>query len=112
MENPGYAMVIDQLPANEGGGWLVSYPELPGCIAAGETIAEAVADSLVHMELWLDAKREAGLSVPEPGNFSGKLLLRLPKSVHSRLAARAAVEGMSLNTLVLSMVSEALGRNA
>jgi antitoxin HicB len=47
--------------------------------------------------------------VPE---VSGKFVTRLPKSVHAKLAERAKAEGVSLNTLVLALVAEGLGRKA
>ncbi|MBI3971449.1 MAG: toxin-antitoxin system HicB family antitoxin [Chloroflexi bacterium] len=47
---------------------------------------------------------------PDPeSDFSGRLMVRLPKSVHRELAERAEEEGISINQLVLSYVSRGLG---
>jgi len=45
-----------------------------------------------------------------PASASGKVLARLPRSMHRQLAARAKTEGVSLNSLVLAFIAEGLGR--
>ncbi|MBP9501568.1 MAG: toxin-antitoxin system HicB family antitoxin [Candidatus Promineofilum sp.] len=53
------------------------------------------------------------LAVPEPGSggsFSGKFVQRVPRSVHARLAMRAKQEGVSMNSLVTSILAESLGK--
>ena len=42
--------------------------------------------------------------------MSGKWVQRVPKSLHANLAAKAEKEGVSLNTLVVSLIAEGLGR--
>jgi antitoxin HicB len=44
--------------------------------------------------------------------MSGKWVQRVPKSLHARFAAKAGEEGVSLNTLVVSLIAEGLGRRA
>jgi antitoxin HicB len=58
--------------------------------------------------------REAGRTVPAPGadrgaGYSGKWVLRTPKSLHRSLAERARREGVSLNTLAIALLAEGLG---
>jgi len=43
-------------------------------------------------------------------DYSGQLRLRLPKSLHERIARLATVEGLSINSLLLSMLGEAVGQ--
>ncbi len=53
--------------------------------------------------------------IPTPGaleNQSGKWVQRVPKSIHLRLVNRAKEEGVSLNTLVIMMLSESLSSGA
>jgi hypothetical protein len=45
-----------------------------------------------------------------PASASGKVLARLPRSMHLQLTARAKTEGVSLNSLVLAFIAEGLGR--
>ena len=37
------------------GGFVVSYPDLPGCITCGETVESAVANALDAKRTWLEA---------------------------------------------------------
>ena len=56
------------------------------------------------MEGWIEAKLEAGYSIPMPvdsDSYSGKFVLRLPKSLHAKLAMEAEQEGVSLNQYAL-----------
>ncbi len=45
-------------------------------------------------------------------NFSGRFVQRVPKSLHARLAMQAKKDGVSLNTFILSIISEGLGHRA
>ena len=48
------------------GGFVVSYPDLPGCLTCGETIESAVANALDAKKAWLEAALEEGIDVKEP----------------------------------------------
>ena len=107
---PDYPCEIRPLP--ESGGYLVTFPDLPGCMADGATLAEAVENARDAVQSWVLSAREFGDPVPEPGGGggSGKFVQRVPKSLHRKLAARAKADGVSLNTLVLAFIAEGLGR--
>jgi antitoxin HicB len=112
-----YAHIVSPLPVEEGGGFLITFPDLPGCMSDGETEAEAVTNGRDAFESWISARADAGKPIPEPAYrpevtpaVSGRFVTRLPKSVHAKLAERAKVEGVSLNTLVLTFIAEGLGR--
>ena len=109
-----YSFSIRHLTKDEGGGFLIEYPDLPGCMSDGETIEETIKNGLEAVKSWIDVARELGHPIPKPGDIekqSGKWLQRAPKSIHFRLVEKAKEEGVSLNTLVISMLSEALGKN-
>ena len=99
-------------PLSKCSGFLIAYPDLPGCIADGATIEDAFANGQDAVKSWILTAREFGDPVPAPGSggLPGKFVQRLPKSLHSKLTARAKQEGVSLNTLVLSFIAEGLGR--
>ena len=100
-----YERVI--IPEEEGG-FSASIAEFEGCLADGETADEAMANLDSAAEAWIKAEQDAGRDIPEPWNlqeFSGKLLLRLPKSLHQRLARQADREGISLNQYVVHKLS-------
>ncbi len=108
-----YPFQVRPLTADEGGGYLIEFPDVPGCIADGETPAEAIVYGRDALKSVLLTMKEFGDPIPKPGGAaasSGQWRQRVPKSMHSRLVDRAEREGVSLNTLVTAMIAEGLGR--
>jgi antitoxin HicB len=114
-----YAHIVSPLSAEDGGGFLFTIPDLPGCMADGETEAEAVANGRDAFIAVVSAMVDMGREIPAPAfrpedagapNASGKFVARVPRSIHAKLTARAKAEGVSLNTLVLTFIAEGLGR--
>lgn len=98
--------------ADPDGGYAIEYPDLPGCITQVESIDEVGPAAQEIHELWIAAALENGTPIPPatfPESYSGKFLLRVPKSLHRRLVERARLEGVSLNQLAQSILAEALG---
>ena len=50
------------------GGYVISFPELPGCITVGETIEAAMQNAIDAKRAWLEAAVEDGVHIPAPGN--------------------------------------------
>lgn len=115
MSEAEYRFTIRKLRPNEGSGYLVEYPDLPGCMSDGETIAEAIANGEDAKRAWLAVAREEGRPIPPPEDpdaaYSGKWQVRVPRSLHRLLAQRADHEGVSLNALVTAYLAESLGRH-
>ena len=108
-----YPFEVRPLSAEEGGGFLISYPDFSDCISDGETVEEALSNGKDALKSTIAALKAKELPVPAPnggGVASGKFIARVPKTVHARLTSRAKAEGVSLNTLVLSFIAEGLGR--
>lgn len=106
-----YPFTVRPLAAEEGGGYLIEFPDLPGCISDGETVDEAIENGMDAKQAWLAVAKELDRPIPVPGgHLSGKWVQRVPRSVHARLVERAEREGVSLNTLVISLIAEGLGR--
>jgi len=83
--------------------------ELDGCHSHGSTRQESLDNLREAMEGYLDVKLEYGDHIPEPVNvddYSGKFLLRLPKTLHQRLAFEADKEGVSLNQYALYKLAQ------
>ena len=55
-------------PDHEDGGWVAEVPSLPGCVSDGATREEALSNVREAIDLWIDAAREAGMTVP-PEHF-------------------------------------------
>ena len=107
-----YPFEIRPLSEEEGGGYLISFPDLPGCVSDGETIEEAIKNGIDAKNLWIETSQEFNDPVAEPGSSqaSGRFVQRIPKSLHSRLAARAKQEGVSMNALATAIIAESLGK--
>jgi len=112
-----YAHVVSPLSPAEGGGFLISFPDLPGCMTDGETIEEAIQNGRDAFLAWISAQADMGREIPKPvyrapetePPMSGKFVQRVPKTLHAKLAALARQEGVSLNTLVLTFIAEGVG---
>ena len=61
---PHYPMVIEW--SDEDQVFVVTFPDLPGCMAHGRTPEVAAREGQVAMGLWLEAVREMGQPVPVP----------------------------------------------
>jgi predicted RNase H-like HicB family nuclease len=69
-------------PESEGG-YVAQIKDLPGCLTQGETLDEVIANINEARELWIETAYEAEIPLPSTDdNYSGKLLLRMPKSLH------------------------------
>lgn len=82
--------------------------EFDGCQSTGETFDEAFENLMEAMEGWIETKLDGGFDIPMPvgyDNFSGKFIVRIPKSLHYRLSIEAEQEGVSLNQYALYKLS-------
>src|SRR5271154_1029776 len=105
-----YARII--LPESDGT-YRSEILEFPGCISTGGSAAEALSQLEEVTKSWLLAALDAGQDIPQPiensNDFSGRLVLRLPKSLHKKAAWMAEREGVSLNQLIVSSLAESIG---
>lgn len=60
-----YRVVVEPLSPQDGGGYLATVPDLPGCMSDGETPAEAIANVEDAAKDWLAEARRLGWPVPE-----------------------------------------------
>jgi len=108
-----YPFEIRPLAKDEGGGYLISYPDFNSCISDGETVEEAISNGREALAGMIESLEAWGRPVPAPnsgGVASGKFVTRVPKSLHAALTHRAKTEGVSLNTLVLTFIAEGIGQ--
>lgn len=83
--------------------------ELPGCMTEADSRAEAVEMLQEAFGLWLETALDLGKEIPLPqseSEYSGKVLIRMPPSLHKRLSIVAAESSMSLNTLLISLLDK------
>lgn len=89
--------------------FVATCPELDHLLALGDTEEEAVRELKVAIGLVLEDMAATGAAPPPPASHaahSGQFRVRLPRTLHARLARQAEREGVSLNTLVCTLLSE------
>ena len=99
-----YTRLVQEMNDESGHYFYGRVLELDGCQSTGDTLEELYNELNEAMEGYIEVKLLNGLPIPIPENtqnYSGKFNVRLPKSLHQRLAVEAEKEGVSLNQLVL-----------
>ncbi len=95
------------------GGFVAEIEDLPGCLAQGETLEETYNEIEVARKLWLETTYEDDQDIPLPRDdrdYSGKFIVRVPKSLHRQLDVLADREGVSLNQYLVSELSRIVGK--
>ena len=103
------------IPDPDSGTFTARVREFPGCVSQGATVDEAYANLESATEAWLEAALEMGQEIPQPAeahDYSGRVLVRFPRSLHRRAAEFAALDGTSLNQFVVAAVAERVGATA
>lgn len=106
--NLPYNYIVQPITDESGSYFYARVLELDGCQSTGETFEEAYENLKEAMRGWIETKLENGFEVPLPvryDDFSGKFIVRIPKSLHYRLSVEAEQEGVSLNQYVLYKLS-------
>jgi len=89
--------------------YISTIKEFPGLSGLGETRSESIKQAEVALEGFLKVYEEDGCQLPEPNivkQYSGQTRVRLPKSLHESLSNEAEIEGVSLNTHIIHLLSE------
>lgn len=102
-----------ELYPDQAGGFVAAIPDLPGCVTQAETQETALTLIEDAKAAWISTALEQSITIPtpgaHPGTYSGKLNVRLPKSLHRALAIRAEEEGVSLNHLIVYKLTQTMG---
>ena len=95
-----YTRMIREMNDESGHYFYGTILELDGCQSTGDTIEELNESLTEAMECYIEVKLDNNLPIPEPeseSKYSGRFVLRIPKTLHQRLAVEADREGVSLN---------------
>ena len=90
------------------GGYVAEIEELPGCMTQAETLDEAFKAIEDARRVWIQGTYEMGQDIPLPRDmeeYSGKFVVRIPRSLHRNLIRAAKREGVSLNQYVTSLLA-------
>lgn len=105
-----YPFKVESISEKDGGGYVITYPDLTGCMSDGETIEETLVNGEDARKAWIQTAYEKSIIVPEPNTvidrFSGRITLRTPKSLHKDLVEQAEREGISLNQYIVYLLSK------
>ena len=85
--------------------FIARVPSLPQVSAHGDTAEEAIKEVQIAASLFLDDPKFKAPPSDLGERFSGKLNLRIPESLHADLSRRATIEGVSLNQLMVYLLS-------
>lgn len=95
--------------------WFARVVELPGCMTEGDSAADAAAMIQDAMSGWIELALADGRPIPAPRpheEFSGKFVVRVPKSLHRDLVAAAARDDVSLNQFITVELARAVGHSS
>ncbi|MDD4627642.1 MULTISPECIES: type II toxin-antitoxin system HicB family antitoxin [Syntrophomonas] len=99
-----YTRIIQEINDESGHYFYGRIMELDGCQSTGDTLEELYKNLNEALEGYIETKLENNLDISLPVNqedYSGKFVVRLPKSLHMRLVLEAEKEGVSLNQYAL-----------
>ncbi|WP_424765832.1 toxin-antitoxin system HicB family antitoxin [Paenibacillus sp. sgz302251] len=104
-----YTLTIQEIDDGKESYFYGYYAELAGCESKGGTIEELLSNLTDTKLAWIAIRFERGEIIPEPQTeYSGQLLLHVPKSLHQQLAIQARQEGITLNQYLLYKLSSRL----
>ena len=66
MDNARYPIIIEPLAESEGGGFLATVPDLPGCMSDGATDIEALENAHDAIATWIERATAMGRAIPAP----------------------------------------------
>ncbi|MBI4837778.1 MAG: toxin-antitoxin system HicB family antitoxin [Nitrospirae bacterium] len=101
----GFEIIIEP---NEEGGFYARIPDMPSIFTGGITEIEALKNAKAAIKDYLEICKKDKLPVPQPK--SGKFNVRVPKDLHRVLTRKASEEGVSLNQLIVYLLSLSLGK--
>ena len=108
-----YTMTI-KYRSDQGGYFVASYIELPDLSMTGDTPEAAVKELLIEKPEWFETCLKLEIPIPnpiEPQKYSGKIILRMPPSLHESLIHNAELEGVSLNQYMVSSLARCAGQD-
>jgi antitoxin HicB len=107
-----YHLMVVRDDEDKGKPWTATVEELPGCTTRGRTPDEALSGVQSALTSWIEVALEQGREIPQPksaGSHSGRLLLRMPRTLHAELTRVADREGVSLNQFITDALSSSVG---
>ncbi|MGY6529993.1 MAG: type II toxin-antitoxin system HicB family antitoxin [Cyanobacterium sp.] len=108
-----YPFEIRPLNEEEGGGYLISFPDFNECISDGETPEEAMQNGFDALQETIDALNYQGFSIPEPfsaNTSKNNIASQISENLYQRLENIAQKNSVSVNSLINSLLEESLNK--
>ena len=109
-----YTVTIDRDDDGRGVYYTARFIELPHLLMTGATPAEALEELESVKKEWMEEYLKLGNKMPLPlkhRKYSGKIILRMPPSLHENLVKMAELEGVSFNQYMVSALSMSVGKD-
>ncbi|MBM3158036.1 MAG: type II toxin-antitoxin system HicB family antitoxin [Chloroflexi bacterium] len=113
--NLPYTVFVEPRDDGKGTYFVARVVELPDLLMTGNTVEEAVQELEAVKHEWIESFLTLGNKMPLPlksRHYSGKVILRMPPSLHESLMFQAEKEGVSLNQYLVASLSHTLGFKA
>ncbi len=98
-----------QVIADPDGGYVIKFPDLPGCFTQVDDINDIGAMAEEIRTLWIETEYDLEHDIPLPSHpdeaYSGKFVVRVGPSLHKQLVEDAKREGMSLNQYIVALLA-------
>jgi predicted RNase H-like HicB family nuclease len=85
-----YYVALEKLPAEEGGGWLGTVPDLPGCMSDSDDFASLEANVADAIDTWIAAAHRMGREVPSPADATARRARSIAETAAAALKVRVA----------------------
>jgi antitoxin HicB len=106
-----YPFTMHPLAEDEGGGYLIEFPDLPGCMSDGATPEEAIRNGADAVRCWIDAMREAGRPIPAPSRAPvGLRTINIDEHVYRVLVAEGERQGLNTESIANAALLDAVQR--
>jgi len=95
--------------SDEDNSYVATIPGIQALSALGATREEALSELFIASDAYFEALEASGKPLPLPEKvmpYSGQLRLRMPRSLHAVLSREAEDENISLNTYIITLLSE------
>ncbi len=103
MNELGYPPKISILTTEEGEGYLIEFPDLPGCVSDGDTIDEAIANGRDAILCWIETAKEHGDVIPPP-----KSSLLTSEHIEEGIEEKRILQALTMTTVSIVFVSIAI----
>ena len=112
-----YPFIVVQFKEGDFSGYKAFLIDIPSIESIGITPEEALKELADVKKEWFSYAIEKGISIPDPDanihetmNYSGRITLRLPKSLHRQVTEKAYLEGVSLNAYLNEVIQRGMSR--